>query len=138
MPAGLARLAEVGAEAAGLIGRFDHVTRLPNRLQFIDDFAALASSSSRLLMLVTLAEAKHYNEILRALGHAFSEDFVRAGATQLASLLPAELPVYHVSVLSFAFVVDYDGSASPPGIAARIAAEFAGAVNCNDTRVRRQ
>lgn len=84
-----------------------------------------------MVLLVTLAEARHYNEILRALGMAFAEDFVRAGARQLRSLLPPELPIYHVSVLSFAFVIEVEHDQQVPAIAAPIAAAFAGAIDVN-------
>lgn len=90
----LARLLALSTEAAALIGHFDHVTRLPNRLQFLEDFSLLASPGSEapLLVMVTLAEARHYNEVLRALGHAFAEDFVRAGAEKLSPCCPLVRP----------------------------------------------
>jgi EAL domain-containing protein (putative c-di-GMP-specific phosphodiesterase class I)/GGDEF domain-containing protein len=86
------------------IGRFDHVTRLPNRIQFLDDYARLVAGPS-VLAMVTLDEARHYNEILRALGHAFADGLVQAGAAALLRLVPPETAIYHVSVLSFAFVM---------------------------------
>lgn len=111
------------------IGRYDHVTRLPNRLQFIERFDSLAHAGHpRLLMLVTLADARHYNEILRALGMAFAEQFVRCGATLLASLLPDDAEIFHVSVLSFAATIDIDDAAQAPAIASIIASAFASAI----------
>lgn len=114
------------------LGRFDHVTRLPNRLQFIERFEGLAlPDQPSMLVLVTLAEAKHYNEILRALGMAFAEDFVRAGASMLASLLPAEAEIFHVSVLSFVTAIPVDDLAQAPALATVIAAAFSGALEVN-------
>jgi EAL domain-containing protein (putative c-di-GMP-specific phosphodiesterase class I)/GGDEF domain-containing protein len=114
------------------IGRFDHVTRLPNRLQFIERFADLAHPHRpTMLVLVTLAEAKHYNEILRALGMAFADDFVRAGASMLASLLPPDAAIFHVSVLSIATAIPVDDPAQAPTLATIIAAAFAGAIEVN-------
>jgi EAL domain-containing protein (putative c-di-GMP-specific phosphodiesterase class I)/GGDEF domain-containing protein len=139
----LARLAQAEREVADELGRIDPVTMLPNRVRFLDDFASgtdgddLAASE---LVLVTLAEAKHFNEILRALGHAFAEDFVRAGATVLRGLLPAGWRVYHVSVLSLAFVLPEagDSGAAPPLILA-LKQAFAAPLTCQnipiDTRV---
>lgn len=119
-------------ELLGMIGRFDHVTHLPNRLQFIDHFSSLLRPDrQQMVLLVTLAEARHYNEILRALGMAFAEDFVRAGAQLLRSILPPDQQIYHVSVLSFAFVIDVDDDQQMPAIAGPIAAAFAGAINVN-------
>lgn len=118
------------AELLAQIGRFDHVTRLPNRVQFIEQFPALLQPGRQnMLMLVTLAEAKHYNEVLRALGMAFAENFVRAGVRLLASLLPADQPIYHVSVLSFALVLQTENDTEVPTIAAVIAAAFSGALD---------
>jgi EAL domain-containing protein (putative c-di-GMP-specific phosphodiesterase class I) len=133
----LARLARLESETVRLIGRYDHVTRVPNRLQFLDDFAALAGSTAGapLLMLVTLAEAKHYNEILRALGHAFAEDFVRAGLNKLEALLPPMSPIYHVSVLSFAMMVGHEPGAVPP-LARAIAQAFKGDLSVNDIPIK--
>ncbi|MEO6013271.1 MAG: bifunctional diguanylate cyclase/phosphodiesterase [Devosia sp.] len=106
-----------------LVERFDHVTGIPNRLQFLAEFKRLRGRTGRgrMLVLVTLAEARHYNEILRALGHAFSEDFVRAGLGRMREVLPREMPIYQVSVLSFAFVIEHERSAEVPGLAAEIA-----------------
>ena len=121
-----------------LIGRYDHVTRLPNRLQFLDDFKRLRgrTGKGRTLVLVTLADARHYNEILRALGHAFSEDFVRAGLTRLRELLPVDFAIYHVSVLSFAFVIEHDAGTGVPQLATEIAAAFAGDIAVDDIPIR--
>ena len=137
VPDTLARLARLEGEAAALIGRFDHVTRLPNRLQFLDEFASLRGPAGRdrCMLMVTLAEARHYNEILRALGHAFADDFVRAGAAQLQAVLPRELSVYHVSVLSFALVVDAGGKDIPP-LAYIIARAFGGDIFVNDIPIK--
>ena len=114
------------------IGRFDHVTRLPNRLQFIERFATLGEHDQpTMLVLVTLAEARHYNEILRALGMAFAEDFVRAGAAMLADLLPAGADIFHVSVLSFVTAIPVDDLRQAPALATVIAGAFAGALEVN-------
>ncbi len=120
-----------------LVGRYDHVTGIPNRLLFLSDFKRLRGRSGRgrTLALVTLSEARHYNEILRALGHAFSEEFVRAGLARLRDLLPDGMQVYHVSVLSFAFVVDHDGPEAPD-MARQIAAAFASDLMVDDIPIR--
>jgi EAL domain-containing protein (putative c-di-GMP-specific phosphodiesterase class I)/GGDEF domain-containing protein len=114
------------------IGRYDHVTRLPNRLQFIEHFDSYAQSrSTSMLVLVTLADARQYNETLRALGMAFSEDFVRSGADLLASLLPDSVTIYHVSVLSFAVVLPVQDTTTYPAVASEIAKAFTSAITIN-------
>lgn len=130
--AAAAQLAQLQQGLLGFIGRFDHVTHLPNRLEFIEHFPALIRpGGSQMVLLVTLAEARHYNEILRALGMAFAEDFVRASARLLRSILPQDQVIYHVSVLSLAFVLDVEHDQNVPAIAAAIAAAFAGAIDVN-------
>jgi EAL domain-containing protein (putative c-di-GMP-specific phosphodiesterase class I)/GGDEF domain-containing protein len=110
-----------------VIGRTDHVTFRPNRLAFLDHARALPGGAP--LLLVTLADARHYNEILRALGHQFAEDFVRAGVAGLAGLLPADLPLFHVSVLSFAVIpATMDGAEA---LAADIVRRFAAPLECS-------
>ncbi len=95
--------APLSGEALAELGRRDHVTLLPNRLKFIDDFAELDRSDA-LLVMITMAEAKHYNEVLRALGHAFCDDLMRVCRDRLFGLVGGGA-LYHVSVLSFAFVI---------------------------------
>lgn len=130
--------APLNAAERRLVERYDHVTGVPNRLRFLADFKRLRGKTGRgrMLVLVTLAEARHYNEILRALGHAFSEDFVRAGMQRLRDMLPGDLPVYHVSVLSFAFVIGHDASTGVPAVAREIARGFSGDIEVNSIPIR--
>lgn len=116
---------------ADLIGKTDHVSLLPNRMRFLADFGALQAQPMRkFLVLVTLADAKHFNDLLRALGHSYAEDFVRAGATRLADLLPVESQLYHVSVLSFAFIAADPGDGKPPAIVDDIVEAFRRSIVC--------
>lgn len=121
-----------------LVERHDHVTGIPNRLRFLADFKRLRGRTGwgRMLVLVTLADARHYNEILRALGHAFSDDFVRAGLARLVDMLPDRLPVYQVSVLSFAFVIGHDAAEGVPPLARELARGFAGDLEVNNIPIR--
>lgn len=117
------------------LGRIDHTTMLPNRARFIEDMGGFlctpeAHDKQLVMTLVTLADAKHFNEILRALGHAYSEDFIRAGAERLKSVL-GETQIYHVSVLSFAFLVEAKGPGhTPPPVIEAIARAFRGSLIC--------
>ncbi len=83
--------------------RLDPVTYLPNRQQFLIDYAKPQPDSAQVVM-VTLADAAHFNALLRALGHDYSEDFIRAGAARLRECIPPVIELYHVSVLSFALI----------------------------------
>ena len=134
------QLMQAGEAARALVGRTDHVTLLPNRVRFLQDFPdLLAHPEPRALVLVTLADAKHFNDLLRALGHSYAEDFVRAGAARLASLLPADTQIYHVSVLSFAFAMADPRNGRPPAVVDEIVSAFRRSLVCQhipvDTKV---
>ena len=88
------------AAARLALGRTDHVTLLPNRIALLERWQRKARPGYALLLL-TLAEAKHYNDILRALGHAFADDFVRQGVGRFQDVTAGGSRVtFHVSVLS--------------------------------------
>lgn len=126
-------LADLGGLAADLlqacrsIQRIDHVSLLPNRESFLEETGQ--ASGDRTLFLVTLADARHFNEILRALGQGYADDFVRAGAERLRSVLGSGRPVWHVSVLSFCFLAA-DGPAADEALASAIARAFAAPLAC--------
>ncbi len=86
------------------VAQLDAVTGLPNRQKFSRDYPRLRAKGASLVM-VTLADARHFNEILRALGHEWSEEFICEGAGRIRGDLPAGTDLYHVSILSFAFVL---------------------------------
>ncbi len=128
-------LASAYLESRQAIGRTDHVTLLPNRLRFLDDIAKLADESTSgeqrfSILLVTLADARMFNEVLRALGHSYADDFVRIGSALLRELVPQTATLYHVSVLSFAMVLPADALRLET-LAERIVASFAKPLICN-------
>lgn len=124
----LATLSSGYADALESLGRTDHVTLLPNRLRFVDVLAQRADLPGRTLMLVTLGDARHYNELLRALGQGFGDSFVRAGAGILIDALPPGTAVFHVSVLSLAFLVD--DAAGAERLAATVAKLYERPLRC--------
>ncbi len=88
-------------------GPFDPITRLPNRQQFMRAYRAAAGVQ---LVMMTLADARHYSTLLRTIGHEYAEDFLRAGAMRLREALPPACTIYHVSPLSFAFILPEHGA----------------------------
>ena len=110
--------------------QLDPVTGLPNRQRFVQDFSGYVTQSGSLVM-VTLADAKHFNEILRALGHEWSDDFVCEGAARIRAAIPKSATLYHVSVLSFAFL--HSGPIAQ--LAAAIQAKFISPIFCQDIPV---
>jgi EAL domain-containing protein (putative c-di-GMP-specific phosphodiesterase class I)/GGDEF domain-containing protein len=122
-----------GVESAGR----DPVSGAPNRQRFLAD--AAQAPEGALILLVTLADARAFNEILRAVGHARSEAFIRAGATRLREALGPEATVYHVSVLSFVAALPAAPQGARPPAVARVLRGFARPLVCDeipiDTRV---
>jgi len=90
------------AHSMRLLQRTDPITLLSNRQAFIDDFQP---ERAAFLVMLTLADASHFNQLLRAIGHEYSEDFIREGSTRLREALAPEVNIYHVSILSFAFIL---------------------------------
>jgi EAL domain-containing protein (putative c-di-GMP-specific phosphodiesterase class I)/GGDEF domain-containing protein len=107
----------------------DHVTLLPNRESYFAGGAGMLRERS--LFLVTLADAKHFNEMLRALGQAYADDFIRAGLDRLRSVVGGSRPMWHVSVLSFCFAGD-GSHAADEALAQAIATAFAAPIACRD------
>ena len=103
----------------------DPITYLPNRQHFIDVFASGGAPDGTLIM-VTLAEASHYNHILRSLGHEYGDNFVRAGAARIRGALPSDIDVFHTSMLGFAMIVPGDAEA----VAARLIAALDAPLDC--------
>jgi EAL domain-containing protein (putative c-di-GMP-specific phosphodiesterase class I)/GGDEF domain-containing protein len=90
------------------LGRTDPVSGLPNRRQFLDDFAALRTRKTRppdSLVMVALADPSRYAGVVRALGHDYAEAIIRTGVDTLRGLLPSGSGLYHVSPLGFVFFV---------------------------------
>lgn len=128
---------QLDANLRDLVGRYDHVTGLPNRKQFIEHFEGLAEAPGPvMLLLVTLTEARHYNEVLRALGIAFCDDLVRGGLARLRGLVDPEFPIFHVSVLSFVVALPVDDIYSVPPVAHEIAQAFSGSLTVDAIPVR--
>ena len=114
--------------------RLDPITLMPNRRQYVTD-AAFWGSNRSTLVLVTLAEAQTFNEILRVLGHARSDAFIRSGAARLVEILGPGTAIYHVNLLSFAFRLP--GSAEPdrPAMIDRLIDGFRAPLLCDDVPI---
>jgi len=109
----------------------DPVSGLPNRLRFIED-KHTAPFRPATMVLVTLADARAFNEILRALGHARSEAFIRVGAARLRDVIGAAAEIYHVSVLNFVCVLPIEPGDAEPHVVDRIVRAFGQPLICDD------
>ncbi len=82
----------------------DQITGLPNRQQFFADYKPMPGAQ---LVMLTLAEPKHFDELMRAIGHEYAEDFTRAGALRLREAIEPDTNIYHIGNLSFAFLLPH-------------------------------
>jgi EAL domain-containing protein (putative c-di-GMP-specific phosphodiesterase class I)/GGDEF domain-containing protein len=82
--------------------QLDPVTFLPNRQQFTADYRAQPGAQ---LILVSISEPRDYDQLLRAIGPEYSDEFLRACASRLRDALMPEIPIYHVGILGYAFIM---------------------------------
>ncbi len=116
----------MNSAADARVPQLDPVTGLPNRQHFCVDHLGMRHDNLRLIM-ITLADAKHFNEILRALGHEWSDEFICEGAARIRHALPRSTVLYHVSLLSFAFF--YRGR--PDDLVFKVLNSFATPIHCS-------
>ncbi len=114
-----------GARSTLPFSLMDPITYLPNRTNFLESFAQ-AGPQGDIMMMVTLADAAHYNQVLRALGHDYAENFVRAGAARIRSVIAADVKLYHTSLLSFAVILEGNQEA----LAAKIISAMKAPLDC--------
>ncbi len=103
----------------------DPITYLPNRTHFLETYAE-AGPHGDVMIMITLADAVHYNQVLRALGHDYADNFIRAGAARIRSVISADVQLYHTSILSFAAVLQGNQEA----LAAEIIAAMQAPLEC--------
>lgn len=116
-----------------LLSHTDAVTGLPNRKQFVEDFNAghIGRNGNDCLVLVAIADARHFGEVLRVLGHGFSESFVRTAFDKVIGMVGSDAVCYHVSVLSIAFFCKQEKDGAPPAIIEEIVKTFRKPILCN-------
>lgn len=116
------------------LSRLDPITLLPNRRQFLSDAADWGATRAT-LVLVSLADARHFNEILRVLGHTRSDDFIRAGAARLREILGPGTALYHVNLLNFVFRLPGRAEPDRPPMIDRLLEGFLAPVQCHDVPI---
>jgi len=130
------------AEAFQRAARFDPISGLRNRRQFVEDFGFGVSSetdeNNNVIALLTLAAPEQFNGIIRALGHGFAEEVVRLGVERLRSALPSDKRLYHVDPLSFAFAIPAGEDDVVPEALEDMVAIFAEPLLCNGIPIRNQ
>jgi EAL domain-containing protein (putative c-di-GMP-specific phosphodiesterase class I)/GGDEF domain-containing protein len=104
--------------------KYDPVTGLPNRQQFVDDYTG---GDDLHVVLVNLIDPKSFTDLIRALGYDYSETLLRTGADRLLEALPTGLPLYYLIGANFAFMAPTD---KIDGIIEQISEAFSRPVSC--------
>ncbi len=106
------------------LGQLDPVTLLPNRQQFKADYCAQPGAQ---LIMLSLSEPKDFDQLLRAIGHEHSDEFLRAGATRLRDALGAGNTIYYTGLLNYAFVLP---NGAMPELLQKITDHFSKPLTC--------
>lgn len=88
------------------IGRIDSTSGMPNRNQFLDDFADMARDENgqrRYVVLLDIARQDQLNDGLRVIGPAFVDELIQDAARALRAAVGPGTTVYHVAATQFAF-----------------------------------
>jgi EAL domain-containing protein (putative c-di-GMP-specific phosphodiesterase class I)/GGDEF domain-containing protein len=108
----LAGMVMAQIELQHALGRIDAVSGLPNRHQFIEDFADLeldsADGEQRLAVLVNLATPEQVVHATRAMKSSYLDELVTEAARWLRAEIGPHRRIYHVATAQFMLL-------SPPG-----------------------
>ncbi|MGI4847860.1 MAG: putative bifunctional diguanylate cyclase/phosphodiesterase [Janthinobacterium lividum] len=104
----LAAMVMAQIELQHAFGRIDPLSGLPNRTQFIDDFADLQQESpkgtERLAVLVELANPEQMNNAVRVMGSMYLDQVIAQAALTIQGIIGKNRKVYHVAATQFAFL----------------------------------
>jgi EAL domain-containing protein (putative c-di-GMP-specific phosphodiesterase class I)/GGDEF domain-containing protein len=95
------------------LGRLDAHSRLPNRVQFQEDFDDLCHDSPhgtrRLALMLNLASPEQLDDAVRVLGAAYLDEIQAEAASWLRAHVAPAARIYHVGPTQFAWVGAADG-----------------------------
>lgn len=115
----LAAMVMAQVELEHAFGRIDPVSGLPNRLQFLDEFAARPEAAGGVALLADLSHSSQFGQALAVLGPAYVEAMTRHGAGVLQRVLGGRNGLYHIGGCAFLALLD---EARPGGWQAAVAA----------------
>jgi EAL domain-containing protein (putative c-di-GMP-specific phosphodiesterase class I)/GAF domain-containing protein len=90
-------------------GRTDPLSGLPNRNQLLEDLEdqhRKESSGSRVILLVDVADPKHFNRIVSVLGTGYIDALIRGSSRAIRETIGRKTGLYHVGSGSFVLVLD--------------------------------
>jgi EAL domain-containing protein (putative c-di-GMP-specific phosphodiesterase class I)/GGDEF domain-containing protein len=102
-----AMLAGAGMVLRSYLGRTDPITQLPHRHAFFDDLRAHLHEnlSHAWVIAIDVAPVHRFNAFIRAMGHAYADELMRAVASRTQAWIPSGTRLYQVGTTRFAAVL---------------------------------
>ncbi|WP_419897014.1 putative bifunctional diguanylate cyclase/phosphodiesterase [Roseomonas sp. USHLN139] len=131
----LAAMVMAQVELEHAFGRIDPVSGLPNRLQFLDEFAARPAAEAGVALVVELSHSSQLGQAVAALGPGYVEALARHGATVLARALGGRNGLYHIGGCGFLALLGSDRPGGWEGAVTALQAAFEEPLNFGDVPV---
>ncbi len=100
-------LVGTGVVLRSYLGRTDPITQLPHRNAFFDDLRTHVKGNvpHAWVMAIDVAPVQRFNAFIRAMGHAYADELMRAIAARIMTWLPTASRLYQVGASRFAVVL---------------------------------
>jgi EAL domain-containing protein (putative c-di-GMP-specific phosphodiesterase class I)/GGDEF domain-containing protein len=102
-----ASLVGAGVVLRSYLGRTDPITQLPHRYAFFDDLRAHLREDAphAWVIAIDVAPVHRFNAFIRAMGHAYADELMRAVANRMQAWIPSNTRLYQVGATRFAAVL---------------------------------
>jgi predicted signal transduction protein with EAL and GGDEF domain len=102
-----ASLIGTGVVLRSYLGRTDPITQLPHRYAFFDDLRKHLHEGvpHAWVIAVDVAPVQRFNAFIRAMGHAYADELMRAVAARTLEWIPPDTRLYQVGATRFAAVL---------------------------------
>jgi len=102
-----ASLIGAGVVLRSYLGRTDPITQLPHRYAFFDDLRRHFQDGPPLAWVIAIdvAPVQRFNAFIRAMGHAYADELMRAVAQRTLAWIPPDTRLYQVGATRFAAVL---------------------------------
>ncbi len=102
-----ASLIGAGVVLRSYLGRTDPITQLPHRYAFFDDLRRhlREEASHTWVIAIDVAPVQRLNAFIRAMGHAYGDELMRAVAQRMLTWIPPDTRLYQVGASRFAAVL---------------------------------
>ncbi|WP_243040056.1 putative bifunctional diguanylate cyclase/phosphodiesterase [Dyella sedimenti] len=102
-----ASLVGAGVVLRSYLGRTDPITQLPHRYAFFDDLRKHLQDGAphAWVIAIDVAPVQRFNAFIRAMGHAYADELMRAVASRTMAWIPADTRLYQVGATRFAAVL---------------------------------